>query len=171
MEHMEHIFHSHMAVTCFLVHDGRPNTLHFVFSFSIFSTTGHFMSIRIFMFTYMHIYCLWQANCVAFNAVCCLSLLHFFYCLALLLLSLFVSSFFLFLFFFVRFLFLFFLSFCDFKSNFKRFASASPEHLARLSDNRYTKDHVDAHIAHEIVVLRLPTTSRLAVHSVIERRA
>ena len=36
---------------------------------------------------------------------------------------------------------------------------------------RYTKDHVDAHIAHEIVVLRLPTTSRLAVHSVIERRA
>ena len=128
MEHMEHIFHSHMAVTCFLVHDGRPNTLHFVFSFSIFSTAGHFMSIRIFMFTYMHIYCLWQANCVAFNAVCCLSLFHFFYCLALLLLSLFVSSFFLFLFFFVRFLFLFFLSFCDFKSNFKRFASASPEH-------------------------------------------
>ena len=33
-----------------------------------------------------------------------------------------------FYFFFVRFLFLFFLSFCDFKSNFKRFASASPEH-------------------------------------------
>ena len=76
MEHMEHIFHSHMAVTCFLVHDGRPNTLHFVFSFSIFSTAGHFMSIRIFMFTYMHIYCLWQANCVAFNAVC---LAHLFF--------------------------------------------------------------------------------------------
>ena len=35
---------------------------------------------------------------------------------------------FLLLFFFVRFLFLFSLPLCDFKSNFKRFASASPEH-------------------------------------------